>query len=142
MHRRSLLAATAAATLLATGGITAASASSTSSDGFENFGIGNVNGQNGWTMTGPYDVAIADPTAFGVDDMGTRALRLSKRRDLGQLQRPDVLGRAVGRGRRVDGRGRRVGRRPSVNLHRVLLAEDDLARRAAGPGHERQPRPW
>src|SRR5262249_29441104 len=43
---------------------------------FESYTLGNINGQQGWTKTGPYDVAVADVTgnSFG---FGTQALRLS-----------------------------------------------------------------
>jgi hypothetical protein len=77
MQRKPLLAATAAALVLAAVGVTNASASTTSSGGFESFGTGDVDGQHGWTKTGAYDVAVVDPEDHDVTDMGTRALRLS-----------------------------------------------------------------
>jgi parallel beta helix pectate lyase-like protein len=44
------------------------------------YSIGSVDGQNGWQMTGPYDVAVANvsdfPDASGYD-FGTQALRIS-----------------------------------------------------------------
>lgn len=63
--------------LLPLGGAITANASTTTSGGFETFTTADVNGQQGWQKTGPYDVAIANPTDFGVTDMGTRALRMS-----------------------------------------------------------------
>jgi hypothetical protein len=77
MQRKPRLAATAAALVLAAVGVTNASASTTSSGGFESFGTGDVDGQHGWTKTGAYDVAVVDPEDHDVTDMGTRALRLS-----------------------------------------------------------------
>jgi hypothetical protein len=47
---------------------------------FESYALGNINGQNGWTKTGPYDVEVASvatfPAAAGYG-FGTKALRLS-----------------------------------------------------------------
>src|SRR4051794_2818285 len=54
-------------------------ASSTGFD-FESFTPGNINGQNGWSMTGGYDVAVvntssfADAASYG---FGTKSLRIS-----------------------------------------------------------------
>lgn len=50
--------------------------------GFErsSFLTGNINGQNGWTKTGPYDVEVVDTSAFpdaSGNAFGDQALRLS-----------------------------------------------------------------
>lgn len=82
MHRRRWRLALAAGTAVVLtagfglGSIPTVSADALSED-FETFNLGSPNGQNGWQFTGPYDVAIADPTAFGVTGMGTRAFRIS-----------------------------------------------------------------
>lgn len=42
--------------------------------------VGNINGQNGWSKTGPFDVAVADVSSFPAASgygFGTQALRMS-----------------------------------------------------------------
>jgi hypothetical protein len=43
---------------------------------FDNFALGSVNGQNGWTSTGPYDQAVVRNT-YGYAAFGCQSLRLS-----------------------------------------------------------------
>lgn len=43
---------------------------------FEAFTLGSVNGQGGWSMTGPYDVAVVTNT-YGYTSFGTQSLRIS-----------------------------------------------------------------
>lgn len=43
---------------------------------FDNFTVGSVNGQNGWTSTGPFDQEIVDNT-YGYADFGCKSLRKS-----------------------------------------------------------------
>lgn len=43
---------------------------------FDTFSTGSVNGQNGWSSTGPYDEEIVDNT-YGYADFGCKSLRLS-----------------------------------------------------------------
>ncbi len=51
-------------------------ACSTDTNSFDTFTIGSVNAQNGWTVTGPYDQAIA-PNVYGFPTFGCKALRIS-----------------------------------------------------------------
>ena len=51
---------------------TPAIAAPTYATGFEGFTLGDPNGQDGWSMTGPYDVAVVSP---GIT--GGRAIRMS-----------------------------------------------------------------
>jgi Ca2+-binding RTX toxin-like protein len=51
---------------------TPALAAPTYATGFEGFTLGSPNGQDGWSMTGPYDVAVVSP---GIT--GGRAIRMS-----------------------------------------------------------------
>jgi len=47
---------------------------------FESYVLGNIDGQNGWTKTGPFDAAVADVSTFANASgfgFGTRALRIS-----------------------------------------------------------------
>ena len=86
--RRSTAGATAVATIAATIGLFsgAALASGGSSVGpikfepSEGYTVGNINGQNGWSKTGPYDVAVDSvssfPNAAGFG-FGQQALRAS-----------------------------------------------------------------
>ena len=59
-------------------GLTVAPAfADTYSTSFENpFTVGTINGQQGWTMTGPYDAAIVANT-FGYTSFGSQSLRIS-----------------------------------------------------------------
>src|SRR6476620_4083756 len=78
LHRKVLACATGVFTvvgLLTLATVTPASADSFTQD-FEGFNLGSPN-QNNWQFSGPYDAAIADPTAFGVAGMGNRAFRIS-----------------------------------------------------------------
>ena len=43
---------------------------------FETYTLGNINGQDGWSKTGPYDVAVVTNT-YGFPSFGTQTLRLS-----------------------------------------------------------------
>jgi len=43
---------------------------------FDNFSTGSVNGQDGWSATGPYDQAIVDNT-YGYSSFGCKSLRIS-----------------------------------------------------------------
>ena len=43
---------------------------------FETFTLGNVNGQDGWSMTGAYDVAVV-ANSYGYASFGTKSLRIS-----------------------------------------------------------------
>lgn len=43
---------------------------------FESYTLGNINGQDGWMKTGPYDAAVVSNT-YGFTEMGTQALRVS-----------------------------------------------------------------
>ena len=43
---------------------------------FESFDVGSPDSQSNWQFSGPHDVAIDDPTTFGVIGMGSRALRI------------------------------------------------------------------
>mgnify|MGYP001574011506 CR=1 FL=1 len=42
---------------------------------FETYTLGNINGQNGWSKTGAYDVEVSN--SFGVSGFGTQSLRFS-----------------------------------------------------------------
>ncbi len=44
---------------------------------FESYALGDINNQNGWKKTGPYDVAVANVSAFPAYGFGTQSLRLS-----------------------------------------------------------------
>lgn len=47
---------------------------------FETYTIGDIDGQNGWKKTGPYDVTVADVSSFAAASgygFGTKSLRLS-----------------------------------------------------------------
>jgi hypothetical protein len=47
---------------------------------FESYTAGDIDGQNGWTKTGPYDVAVANVSGFPAASgygFGTKALRIS-----------------------------------------------------------------
>lgn len=55
--------------------ITAQAASTVTTD-FENFTIGSVNGQYGWSSTGPNDQGVVNNTT-GIAKLGTKALRVS-----------------------------------------------------------------
>ncbi|MDX6423329.1 MAG: hypothetical protein QOI67_800, partial [Gaiellaceae bacterium] len=47
---------------------------------FETYATGDIDGQNGWVKTGPYDVAVASVSTFGAAagyGFGTQSLRLS-----------------------------------------------------------------
>ena len=46
------------------------------STSFDSFTLGNVNGQDGWSKTGPFDVAVVDNT-YGYVSFGSKSLRLS-----------------------------------------------------------------
>jgi hypothetical protein len=74
----------AAASALVLGALTVATAFAASipSINFEppSYALGNINGQQGWSKTGPYDVAVADVSSFSnAASFGfeTQALRLS-----------------------------------------------------------------
>jgi hypothetical protein len=74
------IAAIVALTLAMTGAI--ALADSISPITFEppDYHVGNINGQQGWMKTGPYDVEVADVSAYPAAagySFGTQALRLS-----------------------------------------------------------------
>ena len=43
---------------------------------FETYSLGNVNGQDGWSMTGPFDVAVVT-NSYGYGTFGTKSLRIS-----------------------------------------------------------------
>jgi hypothetical protein len=43
---------------------------------FENDSLGSVNGQHGWSSTGPYDQAVVNNT-YGYDSFGCKSLRIS-----------------------------------------------------------------
>lgn len=43
---------------------------------FETYSLGNVNGQDGWSMTGSYDVAVVT-NSYGYGTFGTQSLRIS-----------------------------------------------------------------
>ncbi|NUO83961.1 hypothetical protein HUU05_28130, partial [candidate division KSB1 bacterium] len=43
---------------------------------FESYSLGNVNGQDGWSKTGAYDVAVVSNT-YGYATFGTQSLRIS-----------------------------------------------------------------
>jgi len=45
---------------------------------FESFTLGSINGQGGWSATGPYDYGVVDPNTFGnFPGFGTRSFRIS-----------------------------------------------------------------
>ncbi len=50
-------------------------AASTATD-FEGFSLGSVNGQNGWLMTGPFDVEVVN-NSYGYASFETQSLRIS-----------------------------------------------------------------
>src|SRR5262249_14854336 len=68
--------------LLVGGGLTMALSGAVSADNssvnFENlpYVTGNINGQQGWSKTGPYDVAVV-PNIYGYTSFGAQSLRLS-----------------------------------------------------------------
>lgn len=51
---------------------------------FDNFNLGSVNNQDGWSVTGPYDQAIVDNT-FGYSSFGCKSLRLSDSKTSGSF---------------------------------------------------------
>ncbi|MEZ4519231.1 MAG: hypothetical protein R3C44_21220 [Chloroflexota bacterium] len=53
----------------------------TVSTDFESFSLGDVNGQNGWSKTGPYDVEIVDQSSLGLSyaGFGSRSLQFQCR---------------------------------------------------------------
>lgn len=85
MRVRAVLSALSTTALLGTGFAGVAQADTLGPGGFEGFAIGDVNGQQGWTKSGPYDVNIVDPTTFGFIDMGSRALQVSNARVSGSF---------------------------------------------------------
>ena len=46
------------------------------STSFDSFTLGNVNGQDGWSKTGPFDVAVVANT-YGFTSFGSQSLRIS-----------------------------------------------------------------
>jgi hypothetical protein len=88
---------------LALGVATMAAADSVGPITFESpaYSIGSINGQNGWQMTGAYDVAVASVSSYTAASgyqFGDQALRLSGRGDDWSLRRSDVLARRHERG--------------------------------------------
>ncbi len=78
--RKRLAVALAAFACAAFGAPAAAGADTIGPIGFDDYSVGNINGQNGWQKTGPYDVEIenvADFAAASGYGFGTKALRLS-----------------------------------------------------------------
>ena len=78
--RKKLAVALAAFACAAVGAPAAAGAETIGPIGFDDYSVGDINGQNGWQKTGPYDVEIenvADFTAASGYGFGTKALRLS-----------------------------------------------------------------
>jgi hypothetical protein len=79
--RRPLAAATSMTVIAAAFSLGAAPAASadTSSIDFEtpNYHVGDINGQDGWSKTGAYDVAVVDATPYGHPTFGGQALRMS-----------------------------------------------------------------
>src|SRR5690242_19253206 len=74
--KKILIGAGAAATIF---GLSAVGAfADTYSANFESptFTTGNINGQDGWSKTGAYDVAVAT-NSYGFSSFGTQSLRLS-----------------------------------------------------------------
>jgi hypothetical protein len=68
--------------MLALASVSAAVADSMGPITFEppTYAVGNINGQNGWTKTGPYDAAVATVSSFPAASsygFGTQALRMS-----------------------------------------------------------------
>lgn len=53
---------------------------------FENppYSIGNINGQDGWSKTGPYDVAVVDNT-YNIPSFGGQSLRISNAESSGSF---------------------------------------------------------
>jgi CARDB/Protein of unknown function (DUF642) len=41
------------------------------------YAIGNINGQDGWSMAGSYDVGVVDNTSYGYTTLGSQSLRIS-----------------------------------------------------------------
>jgi hypothetical protein len=66
-----VLAAIAAPTLVAP-----ATADSTTID-FENYSVGSINGQHGWQISGPYDVAVSSHASNNPVGFGNLSLRMS-----------------------------------------------------------------
>ena len=78
MRRTVLVVAVA---VLALVGVAGAGADSLGPITFEppSYSVGNLNGQNGWSKTGPYDAAVAAVSYFPADSgygFGTQALRI------------------------------------------------------------------
>jgi hypothetical protein len=45
---------------------------------FESYSLGSIDGQDGWSATGPYDYGVVDPNTFGTfPGFGTRSFRIS-----------------------------------------------------------------
>jgi len=76
MRLRAVLTAVTTTALLGAG-LAGAHAGTLSSNGFEGFTTGDIDGQQGWTKTGPYDVNIVELTGTGITDMGAKALQMS-----------------------------------------------------------------
>jgi hypothetical protein len=79
MLKRSTIAAAALACALF-GATTVASADTIGPENYDSFTPGNVDGQNGWLKTGPYDVEVenvSDYAAAAGYGFGTKSLRMS-----------------------------------------------------------------
>jgi hypothetical protein len=75
-----LATAAALAAAVAAIGVGGAAADSTGPIDFESYALGNIDGQQGWSKSGGYDVAVADVAAFpdaAGYGFGTQALRVS-----------------------------------------------------------------
>ena len=78
--RKSLMFFAALAVAIGTIGIGGAAADSTGPIDFESYSLGTIDGQQGWTKTGAYDVEVASATnvpAVGTLGFGSQALRFS-----------------------------------------------------------------
>ncbi len=80
-RKRHLAAATTMTVIAAafTLGAAPAASADTSSINFEppTYSTGNINGQQGWSKTGAYDVEVVDANPYGHASFGDQALRLS-----------------------------------------------------------------
>jgi hypothetical protein len=61
---------------MVSGGIVPNAFADSNSLNFESYSVGNINGQDGWTKTGAYDVAVV-ANAYGYASFGVKSLRIS-----------------------------------------------------------------
>ena len=90
--RTGLLVSTAALLLSSGGGLSFALLGTTHADSlngvnFESpaYVLGNINGQHGWSKTGPFDAAVVNNSDYGFTGLGSQSLRISNSKTSGSF---------------------------------------------------------